>query len=325
MPADERSNMEKRIIVQAPFIKEGLVVKVQEGINTEELKNAVLAAIPAEHKSADLQVFDEADDDSETRKFADAEELRHGCVFHVGRCHLVNVVVRYAGRNAEGNFPPVTRIGRIKRWAVNTLGINQADANELVIQIAGTSIQPTRDQHVGCFVEGKTCQIVFDLVRSYTVNGDAGVTSEHALLLEHLEQAPFVMGEMNDRWKLRGVTWPFVFIDVCARDKREFTLRLQCDGYPGMPTGSFWDLVNGSWLPAPRWPRTGTRFGVALRTDWQGGSALYIPCDRKSIAGHEQWLNLYPAWTWDKNIGIARYLEVVWTMLNGEDYVPPTA
>ena len=36
-------------------------------------------------------------------------------------------------------------------------------------------------------------------------------------------------------------------------------------------------------------------------------------------------LQLHPAWCWDPVIGIARYLEVVWTMLNGEDYVAPAA
>lgn len=317
--------MQKRIIVQAAFAKDGLVINVQDGLDPGELKKAVLAALPAEHASADLEVFDDADDDAETRAFADAEDLHHGRVVHVGRCRLVDVIVRYAGRTAERRFLPVTRIGRIKRWAVQALGINPADANELVLQIAGASIQPTRDQHVGSFVEHGTCQVVFDLVRSYTVNGDASVSPDHAVLLDHLERAPFVMGEMNGRWRLRGITWPFVFIDVRARDKREFTLRLQCDGYPGLPTGAFWDLVNSTWLPAQRWPRTGARFGTALRTDWQGGTALYIPCDRNSIAGHEQWLQLHPAWAWDQGVGIARYLEVVWTMLNGEDYVPPAA
>lgn len=317
--------MKKRIIVQAPFAKDGLVIKVQEGLTPEELIKAILAALPAEHVSADLQVLDEADDDADTRHFADEEELHHGRVVHIGRCLLVDVVVRYAGCTVEHRFPPVTRIGRTKRWAEHALGINPADANELVLQVAGTSIQPTRDQHVGCFVEHGTCQVVFDLVRAYTINGDASVPTDHAKLLEHLEKAPFVMGEMNGRWGLRDISWPFVFFDVRARDNHQFTLRLQCDGYPGLPTGAFWDSVNGSWLPAHCWPRAGARFGAALRTDWQGGTALYIPCDRNSIAGHEQWLQLHPAWAWDPIIGIARYLEVVWMMLNGEDYVAPAA
>ncbi len=317
--------MNKRIIIQAPFAKDGLVIKVHEGLSHEDLKKAVLAAMPAGHGSEELQVFDEADDDPETRQFADGEELHHGRVVHVGRCLLVQVLVRYAGRTIERRFPPVTRVGRIKRWAAHALGISPADGNELFLQIAGTSTQPTRDQHVGCFVEHGTCEVVFDLVRAYTVNGDASVPDDHRHLLGHLEQAPFLLGEMNGRWRLREIAWPFVLVDLRARDKREFTLRLQCDGYPGLPTGAFWDPVTQGWLPANRWPRTGARFGSALRTDWQGGTALYIPCDRKSIAGHEQWLQLYPAWAWDPKVGIARYLDVVWTMLNGDDYVAPAA
>jgi len=317
--------MKNRIIVQASFAKDGLVIKIQEGLTPEELIQAILTNLPAEYVSAELQILDEADDDLETRQFADVEQLHHGRIFHISRCLQVELVVRYAGRTVEHRFPPVTRVGRIKRWAVHALGINPADANELVLQVAGTSTQPTRDQHVGSFVEQGTCQVVFDLVRSYTVNGDASLPLDHAKLLNHLEQAPFVMGEMNDRWCLRDISWPFVFLDVRARDNRQFTLRLQCDGYPGLPTGAFWDSVNSSWLPSHRWPRTGARFGAALRTDWQGGTALYIPCDRNSIAGHEQWLQLHPAWAWDPIIGIARYLEVVWTMLNGEDYVAPQA
>ncbi|CAJ8147812.1 Uncharacterised protein [Burkholderia pseudomallei] len=317
--------MQKRIIVQAVFARDGLVIKIQEELRTDELKALILAAIPAEHVSPGLEIFDEADDDVESRAFADSEDLQHGRVMHVGCCRDVSVVVRYAGRVAERHFPPATRIGRIKRWAVNKLGINPADANELVLQVAGTSIQPTRDQHVGNFIEHGTCNVVLDLVRSYTVNGDGSVGADHARLLEHLDEGPFVMGEMGGRWRLRDITWPFVFVDIIARDKRQFTLRLQCAGYPSSPTGAFWDVVNSGWLPAQRWPRAGARFGVALRSDWQGGTALYIPCDRNSITGHEQWLQLHPAWAWDPAVGIARYLEVVWTMLNGDDYVAPAA
>jgi hypothetical protein len=163
--------MQKRIIIQAPFAKDGLVIKVEDGLSDEELKKAIVGGLPAEHASAELQVFDEADDDAGTRQFADEEQLHRGRVLHVGRCLLVQVSVRYAGRTAERRFPPVTRVGRVKRWAVHELGINPTDANELVLQVAGTSIQPTRDQHVGSFVEDRLCQVVFDLVRSYTVNG----------------------------------------------------------------------------------------------------------------------------------------------------------
>lgn len=317
--------MQKRIIVQAPFAADGLVVKVAEGLSADEQAKAILAALPAEHSAPDLQVFDEADDEEDTREFGEEENLQHSRVVHVGRCLLVDVNVRYAGRIVNRRFLPATRMGRIKRWSVRQLGINQADANELVLQIAGTSIQPSRYQHVGNFVEGQTCTATFDLVRSYTVNGDSSLSLDHAKLLEHLEAAPFLLGEMDGRWRLRDVVWPYVFVDVMAKDGCAYTLRLQCEDYPGMPTGAFWDLTTGQWLASHRWPRTGARFGSALRADWQGGNALYIPCDRTSIAGHEVWLELHPAWAWSPRVGISRYLEVVWTMLNGDDYVAPAA
>jgi len=317
--------MHKRIIVQASFAPDGLVVKVADGISLEEMTTAILEGLPKELFASDLKVFDEADDEEDTREFAEEENLQRGRVVHVGRCLLVEAKIRYAGRIVERRFLPVTRIGRIKRWAVRHLGINHADANELVLQVAGTNIQPSRDKHVGSYVEGHTCTAVFDLVRTYTVNGDSSLTSDHAALLEHTNAAPFLMGEMNGRWRLRDIAWPFAFVDVSARDGRAYTLRLQCDGYPGMPTGAFWNLATGSWLAAHSWPRAGARFGGALRTDWQNGTALYIPCDRTSISGHEAWLQLHPAWVWSPTVGIARYLDVVWTMLNGEDYVAPSA
>jgi len=317
--------MVKRIIIQSAFAKDGLVVKIEEAATVDDIRNAVLAVVPAEHRVDDLLVLDEADDDAETREFGDNEELRRGHVVHIGRCAKVDVVVRYAGRAAERNFPAATRIGRVRRWAVHKLGISAADANELVLQVAGSNTQPTRDQHVGNYVETGTCGVTFDLVRSYTVNGDATLRADHAKLLAHLEAAPFLLGEMHGRWRLHSVNWPHAFVHVKARDGRQFMLRLQCDGYPQAPTGAFWDIASGGWLPGARWPRTGTRFGAALRTDWQGGTALYVPCDRLSIAGHEPWLQLHPAWAWDPEVGIARYLEVVWTMLNGDDYVAPTA
>jgi hypothetical protein len=317
--------MQKRIIVQASFATDGLVIKVGEDLSGDELAKAILAALPAKHSAPDLKVFDEADDEEDTREFGEEENLQHGRVVHVGRCLLVDVKVRYAGRIVDRHFRPATRMGRIKRWAVRQLGINQADANELLLQVAGTSIQPSRDQHVGNVLDGLTCTATFDLVRSYTVNGDSPLSQDQAKLREHLEAASFVLGEMDGRWRLRDVAWPYVFVDVLAKDGRAYTLRLQCDGYPGMPTGAFWDLATGQWLVAHLWPRTGARFGSALRTDWQGGTALYIPCDRASIAGHEVWLELHPAWAWSSSVGISRYLEVVWTMLNGNDYVAPAA
>lgn len=317
--------MLKRTIIHSALVKDGLVIKLDDQASAEQVKQVVLAALPKELRATDLEVFDEADDDVETRQFADGEELRRGQILHVGRCRLVETVIRYAGRVVQHRFVPATRIGRVRRWAIHHLHISAADANELVLQVAGTSIQPGRDQHVGSYVEAGACVATFDLVRSYTINGDVTFLQGRDALEAHLETAPYFVGEVNGRWNLRGIEWPFALFDVFARDRRPYTLRLDCEGYPCMPTGAFWDVQQGRWLTSDRWPRAGARFGAALRTDWQGGTALYIPCDRRSIGGHEQWLQLHPAWAWDPSVGVARYLEVVWTLLNGDDYVAPAA
>lgn len=315
--------MVKRIFIQSPYLKDGAVVRVEENASFEEFKTACLAVLPPEHRSASLDLFDEADDDEETRADADSgAPSRRECV-HLGHCRKVTTVVRYAGRAVERGFSPATRVGRVKNWAVRSLGISRHDANELVLQIAGTSIQPARDKHIGCFVD-KTCNVTFDLVRNYTINGDASMDACQRLRAD-LEAAAFVAGERDGRWILRELVWPDLFVDVIARNKDRFTLRLQCAGYPQAPTGAFWDVAAGGWLAAARWPRAGGRFGNALRTDWQGGTALYIPCDRMSINGHDQWRQLYPAWLWDPQIGIVRYLDVVWTLINGDDYIAAAA
>ena len=135
--------MSKRIIIQSVLFKDGLVVTVEESASAEEISVAVLEAVPQEHRSADLQIFDEADDDLETREFGDCEELRRGHVVHVGHCLVVDVVVRYAGRVADRRFPPATRVGRILRWAVHKLGISAASASEHARTLRGAGLLVT--------------------------------------------------------------------------------------------------------------------------------------------------------------------------------------
>jgi len=64
----------------------------------------------------------------------------------------------------------------------------------------------------------------------------------------------------------------------------------------------------------------GHRVGNAFRTDWEGGVALYIPCDRVAISSHGAWAAQHPAWLWDASKDITLYLRLVHEMLNDEDY-----
>jgi hypothetical protein len=137
-----------------------------------------------------------------------------------------------------------------------------------------------------------------------------------------LASARFLSGQDRGRWRLHRVEWPFVLIGVFARDGQEFVLRLDCKGHPtAPPTGTFWDLEAKVRLPDVRWPRGGERIPLAFRPDWKNGLALYLPCDRESLVGHDAWPAQYPQLIWKPAKGISHYLEVVHDLLQGHDYV----
>ena len=55
----------------------------------------------------------------------------------------------------------------------------------------------------------------------------------------------------------------------------------------------------------------------------KGGTALYLPCDRESIVGHDNWRHELPSKIWRPAAGINQYLELVHELLNCADYCPP--
>jgi hypothetical protein len=137
-------------------------------------------------------------------------------------------------------------------------------------------------------------------------------------------KAAFRLGETGTRWRLLRVDWPFAQIAVRAKDNHEYVLRFNCDGYPeAPPTGGPWDPELNAILAFTKWPRgKGGRVTAVFRTDWKDGSALYLPCDRVTIAGHENWLTEMPSKIWRPKDGIVQYLELVHELLNCKDYSP---
>lgn len=140
-------------------------------------------------------------------------------------------------------------------------------------------------------------------------------------LRQDLASPRFLAGEDRRRWQFKRLDWPHVYINVIARDAREYTLRLNCTGYPAMaPTGTFWDLAANHRLAFDRWPKGVDRLKLAFRADWKNGDALYIPCDRESLIGHDGWTTQYPQLIWKPAKGITHYLEVVHELLQSHDY-----
>ena len=138
-------------------------------------------------------------------------------------------------------------------------------------------------------------------------------------------KARFRLAEAERRWRLVAVTWPFALIAVTAKDGREYVVRFNCSGYPQTPvTGGSWDPKKNMVLPFDCWPRSlGGRVGSVFRTNWKGGSALYLPCDRESIAGHDNWRTEMPSKIWRPADGIVQYLELIYELLHCRDYVAP--
>lgn len=140
-----------------------------------------------------------------------------------------------------------------------------------------------------------------------------------------LSKAAFRLGQLEGRWRLESVTWPFAIIRVSAKDGRDYALRFDCTGYPETPpTAGPWDVARNAVLAFDLWPRSqGGRVGSVFRTNWKNGTALYLPCDRESMVGHDNWRTEMPSKIWRPADGIVQYLELVHELLHCRDYSSP--
>lgn len=138
-------------------------------------------------------------------------------------------------------------------------------------------------------------------------------------------KAAFRAAVSKGRWRLIEITWPFVFIAVMAKDAREFVLRFNCAGFPeAPPTAGPWDIQRNAVLAVDLWPRSkGGRLGAVFNSGWKDGTALYLPCDRESIAGHGHWRTQMPSKIWRSDAGLSQYLELVHELLTCSDYLSP--
>lgn len=150
------------------------------------------------------------------------------------------------------------------------------------------------------------------------------MTPDETALRADLAKAAFRLGAAEGRWRLEAISWPHVVVTVMARDGQGYALRFRCDGFPqSLPTAQPWDAVANTPLPFARWPRSqGGRLGAVFRPDWKNGTALYLPCDRESLPGHDAWRHQTPSKIWRPHDGLIQYLELVHELLNSRDYSP---
>lgn len=150
---------------------------------------------------------------------------------------------------------------------------------------------------------------------------ESTVIPAEAALRADLGKGRFVSGERAGRWRLVRIAWPHVVVTVTAADGVAYGLRFECSDYPRTPvTAQPWDVEADAPLAAGLWPRGVARIPLAFNPDWRGGSCLYLPCDRFSIEGHENWRSEHPALLWEPARGLCKYLGIVHQMLNSADY-----
>jgi hypothetical protein len=138
-------------------------------------------------------------------------------------------------------------------------------------------------------------------------------------LAEHLAAGRFRAGVARGRWRLIKTQWPFAFIEVIDRNGHWVCIRLECSGYPERPPqGTPWNVELDQQLSGDKWPRGG-RVSQVFNPGWKNGTALYIPCDRESIIGHDNWYRELPHLIWNSAKGIIHYIEAIHEVLQSHE------
>lgn len=138
----------------------------------------------------------------------------------------------------------------------------------------------------------------------------------------HAERPDFLIGVAKKQWRLIEIAWPYAIISVTAHNGTAWPFRFLLDGYPSsLPNAQPWDLAGQHPLNPAKWPKGTGRVACAFNPSWST-SALYLPCDRLALPGHEAWLVQHPEKAWSPERGIIHYLEMIHDLLASHQHVP---
>ncbi|MBR0967002.1 hypothetical protein JQ554_23410 [Bradyrhizobium diazoefficiens] len=183
----DRGAAEQREIehfVHAPGSKPQVVL----GMGSDTLRDALLRLKVIADQPGGLHVFigecvevldkvDDVDDGSDLHEPVDIDltlavlEIHRHRHVHVHHCRHIAVAVHFGGKSKRHRFVPNTTVGVVTEWARRKFPIDPAIAGEYVLQLAGSSVQPRSDEHLGDLVHGDVCGIEFDLVKELTPKG----------------------------------------------------------------------------------------------------------------------------------------------------------
>lgn len=148
-----------------------------------------------------------------------------------------------------------------------------------------------------------------------------------SLFMAHLESAPFLAGCDSGKWGLHGTFDPssspcpvlWVRADKRVLAEGKIYLRFNIDNYPQLaPTACPWDIKTNAKLAPAQWPKGGS-ISTVFNPAWKD-HALYAPCDRIAMEGHDGWKTLSSQWWWQPSFTVVRYLEFVHVCLNPADH-----
>lgn len=159
-------------------------------------------------------------------------------------------------------------------------------------------------------------------------------TPDERAFRAHVAGGAFLRGVARERWRLVSVAWPHAVAAVAAAPRTgspsEYGFRFELTNYPQTPpTAQPWDLERDAPLAAARWPTGRNRLAGAFNPGWNA-AALYLPCDRLAITGHDAWHTQHPHMIWSPAGDITQYLRILHELLTSADYtgardVPPRA
>jgi len=134
----------------------------------------------------------------------------------------------------------------------------------------------------------------------------------------------FLRGAARGRWRLVKITWPHAVIAVSAAPRAgfpsEYAFRFELTNYPqDPPTAAPWEVERDLPLATTHWPTGRSRLAAAFNPGWNA-AAIYIPCDRLAVQGHDAWRTQHPSMIWQPSGDITQYLSVLYELLNSGDY-----
>lgn len=152
---------------------------------------------------------------------------------------------------------------------------------------------------------------------------------EEAIFRRHVAEAPFQSGLDRGQWgfheSLDQMVWPVVTLwvqtDEALVPTTKTYLRFDLSGYPlSAPTSRPWDAEKNQFLPPEKWPRGEGNVSKVFNPGWNSGIALYAPCDRAAMNGHETWRSQFPGVWWEPTLTIVAYLRFIHSVLNRQQY-----